>query len=524
MVLMMIMMMSVSGNGCYGLIFILLLIFPLAKCDQGFLQCVSKLTNANETKQKTSSFSQLRFINHTTQKPVHIVTPRHASEIQAAVLCSKTLGLQIRTRSGGHDYEGLSSLCNSPFIIIDLINLRSVDVDNKTETAWVQSGATLGELYYKIALKSNVLGFPAGTCPSVGVGGHFSGGGFGTMVRKHGLAADQVVDAYLIDARGEFLDRKSMGEDLFWAIRGGGGASFGVIVAWKIKLVKVPPKVTVFNFDATLAQGATSLIHRWQHIASNLPEELLIRIIIQNVGSGKNRTVQATFNSLFLGEIDQLMPLMRTRFPELNLQKQNCVEMSWIKSTLFFYGMSGQPLESLLDRTHTDKSFFKAKSDYVRKPIPKQAFKGIWKKFLEEEIVFMIMEPYGGRMDQISESELPFPHRKGNLYNIQYLVKWNEDDLKVSNKHVHWIRGLYTYMEPFVSSNPRGAYLNYRDLDLGAGMVSYSQGQSWGVKYFKGNFKRLGQVKSLADPHNFFRNQQSIPPLPNNNNSKSMHQ
>uniref|UniRef100_A0A7N0T185 FAD-binding PCMH-type domain-containing protein n=1 Tax=Kalanchoe fedtschenkoi TaxID=63787 RepID=A0A7N0T185_KALFE len=530
------MILTGTRNGfCYALFFILRV--PMAKSDQQcFLQCMSKLissssaTNDSKTRpesqlifQASEAFSflhhsqlpmqNLKFLNYTTPKPLHILTPRHPSEIQSAVLCSKSLGLQIRIRSNGHDYEGLSSLCNSPFIIIDLVNLRSVDIDIGTETAWVQSGATLGELYYSIASKSSVHGFPAGTCPSVGVGGHFSGGGFGTMLRKHGLAADQVVDAYLINARGKLLDRKMMGEELFWAIRGGGGASFGVIVAWKVKLVKVPPKVTVFNVDRTLAQGATSLVHTWQHIASKLPEELLIRIIIQDVESGKDRTVQATFNSLFLGEINQLMPLMRSSFPELGLQEQNCIELSWVESTLFFNGMRGQPLETLLDRTHTDKSFFKAKSDYVHKPIPEYAFEGIWQKFLGEERVFMIMEPYGGRMDQISESQLPFPHRKGNIYNIQYLVKWNQHDVRLSNKHVHWIRGLYRYMTPFVSANPRAAYLNYRDLDLGSGMLSYSQGQSWGIKYFKGNFKRLAQVKSTADPHNFFRNQQSIPPL-----------
>ncbi|KAL9688891.1 hypothetical protein QQ045_033317 [Rhodiola kirilowii] len=505
---------------------LLLLLLPMAKCDQGFLECMSKLTNDNKSRQQTSSsflhpwqwqisLQQFSSMSYTTMKPLQILTPSHVCEIQSAILCSKTLGLQIRTRSGGHDYEGLSSVCDFPCIIIDLLNLRSVDIDIENETAWVQSGATLGELYYNIALKSNILGFPAGICPTVGVGGHFSGGGFGMMVRKHGLAADQVVDAYLIDARGEFLDRKSMGEDLFWAIRGGGGASFGVIVAWKIKLVKVPPKVTVFNVDKTLAQGATSLFHRWQYIANKLPDELQIRAYIQNVGSSDNRTVQATFQSLFLGEINKLMPLMRNSFPELSLQKEKCVEMTWIESTLFFNDMMGHPLESLLNRTHTDTSFFKAKSDYVQKPITKDAFEKICQTFGEEEVVYLIMEPYGGRMDQISESEIPFPHRKGNIYNIQYLVKWNQlDDDEL--KHLHWIRELYTYMKPFVSAKPRAAYLNYRDLDLGSGTASYSHGMSWGVRYFKGNSMRLAHIKSIADPENFFRNQQSIPPLFNN--------
>lgn len=102
---------------------------------------------------------------------------------------------------------------------------------------------------------------------------------------------------------------------------------------------------------------------------------------------------------------------------------------------------------------------------------------------LSEEIVFMIMEPYGGRMDHISESELPFTHRNGNIYNIQYLVKWTQDDdAEVSDKHVKWIRELYRCMKPFVSAKPRAAYLKYRDLDLVSGKQSYSQTRTWGVR------------------------------------------
>ncbi|KAF8395029.1 hypothetical protein HHK36_018968 [Tetracentron sinense] len=71
--------------------------------------------------------------------------------------------------------------------------------------------------------------------PTIGVGGLFSGGGLSTMVRKYGLASDNILDASLVDVNGRILNRKSMGEDLFWAIRGGGGVSFGVIVSWKIR-------------------------------------------------------------------------------------------------------------------------------------------------------------------------------------------------------------------------------------------------------------------------------------------------
>ena len=97
-------------------------------------------------------------------------------------------------------------------------------------------------------------------------------------------------------------------------------------------------------------------------------------------------------------------------------------------------------------------------------------------------------------MNEISESDILFPHRKGNLYNIQYLVCWDVNGIKASNKHVYWTRMLYEYMKPYVSKFPRATYLNYGDLDLGTNKesnVSYLEARVWGLKYFKGNFKRL---------------------------------
>ncbi|MCD7453316.1 hypothetical protein HAX54_020481 [Datura stramonium] len=136
------------------------------------------------------------------------------------------------------------------------------------------------------------------------------------------------------------------------------------------------------------------------------------------------------------------------------------------------------------------------------------------KLFLEEERPQMIMEPLGGKLDEISESEISFPHRKGNLYNIQYLVNWSDNSESISSQKIAWMRKLYKKMKPYVANSPRTAYVNYRDLDFGTNQedYSYSKAKIWGEKYFNGNFKRLAQVKSQVDPNNFFRNEQSIPP------------
>ncbi|CAN0884685.1 Berberine bridge enzyme-like 19 [Linum grandiflorum] len=403
---------------------------------ENFIHCLSTSSAANVSKitfytPSDPSYSavlqfsiqNLRFINTSSaSKPLVIVTPLTTSHVQSALLCSKKHNLHLRIRGGGHDYEGLSYVAPNllPFFILDLINMSRVTVDVASRTAWVQGGATIGELYYQIGTRgNNTLAFPAGVCPTVGL-----------LLRKFGLAADHIVDAQLVDVEGRVLNRASMGEDHFWAIRGGGGNTFGIVTAWTVNLVPVPQTVTVFT------------------------------------GYPTNSSLE----------------VLRSRVP----------------------------LEPIRN--------FKAKSDYVVKPIPEHAVEGVWRLIMRPGIEDpeIILSPYGGRMSEISDSSIPFPHRAGNKFKIQHLIYWVKEGEEAKNRHIGWIRELYGYLAPHVSKNPRAAYVNYRDLDVG--MNNREEGdkdeqEDWGVKYFKGNYKRLVHVKTVVDPTNFFRNEQSISPI-----------
>ncbi|KAI3886774.1 hypothetical protein MKX03_010703 [Papaver bracteatum] len=431
--------------------------------QSNFLQCLSQQSetsipvytpnSAYYTTILENNIHNLRLLSPTNPKPYLIVTPLLESHVQASVVCSRKNKIQIKIRSGGHDFDGLSYLSDVPFVMVDLNNLRSVTIDC--------------------------------ICPTVGVGGHFSGGGCGTMLRSYGLAAYQVIDARIVNVGGEILNKATMGKDLFGAIKGGGGGSFGVVLSWRVKLVLVPPIVTVFTIVKTVQQGATRLVDKWQDLGYNLPTELFIRVLLDvvNADGNGNKTVRASFNSLYLGSMGNLSSLMKQRFPELGLEHTDCTEMSWIQSTLYFWGFPvNGPLENLLDRTDQPKLTFKGKSDYVKAPIP------------TKNTLF----PYGGKMNEISESSTPFPHRQGNLYKILYVVRF--EDLKETEERLSWIRKLY------------------EDVDIGQstnGTATYLQGKVWGGTYFKDNYDRLVRVKTKADPANFFRNEQSIPSVAN---------
>ncbi|CAJ1963022.1 unnamed protein product [Sphenostylis stenocarpa] len=467
-----------------------------------------------------------RFNNSQIRKPLLIVTPLQESHVQGAVICAKTANVILKIRSGGHDYEGISYVSKEPFIILDMFNLRTITVDITNDVAVVQTGATLGEIYYRIWEKSKVHGFPAGVCPTVGVGGTISAGGYGNMLRKYGLSVDNVIDAQIVDVKGNLLNRKSMGEDLFWGIRGGGGASFGVVLSFTIKLVSVPETVTVFRVEKTLETNvtATDLVVQWQQVAPTTDDRLFMRLLLEPVTSNVvkgGQTIRASVLALFLGGADEVVSILEKEFPLLGLKKENCIEVSWIDSVLWWKdGQSlknGDKPETLLDRNLNSADFLKRKSDYVQKAISKDELEGIFKTMIELGNIGFAFNPYGGKMGEIPADATPFPHRKGNLFKVQYFVTWHDPSPDAAQKFMNEARRLYNYMTPFVSKNPRSAFLAYRDLDIGVnnfGNNSFEEGEVYGTKYFNDNFDRLVNIKTKVDPDNFFRNEQSIPVRP----------
>ncbi|XP_062198072.1 berberine bridge enzyme-like Cyn d 4 [Phragmites australis] len=501
-------------------------IASFASSDE-FFQCLSETipsefvypqTSSSFMSVLQSSVQNPKFLTNTTVRPLCIVTASDVSHVQATVRCGRRHGVRLRVRSGGHDYEGLSyrSVLPEAFAVLDLARLRAVRVHQGDATAWVDAGATLGELYYAIGTVNPGFAFPGGACPTVGISGFLSGGGIGLMMRKFGIGADNVIDAKIVNADGDVLNRAAMGKDLFWAIRGGGGESFGVIVEWQLKLSMVSRTVTVVNIAKTIDEGAAGIIAKWETLILEpfLPE-LTTRVVVQ--GS------RAFFQTLFLGRCSGLVYTMRIFFPELNMKAADCHEMSWLRAMAFIgLGTANAPVEGILNRTTNLGTYVKNKSDYVRRAIGKAGWESIFQQQLSRNSAgLMILEPHGGVVGSvIPDTMTPYPHRQGVLYNIQYVVFWwGEANGTAAAAATGWLNGLYGFMERFVTSNPREAFANYRDLDIGQnvvgsdGVTTYESGRVWGEKYFMGNFRRLAVAKGKVDPGDYFRNEQSIPPL-----------
>ncbi|KAF3626860.1 putative DEAD-box ATP-dependent RNA helicase 16-like [Capsicum annuum] len=138
------------------------------------------------------------------------------------------------------------------------------------------------------------------------------------------------------------------------------------------------------------------------------------------------RTVHVSFKTRFVGGVHELLHEMQKSFTELGLMKVDCIEMSWIESIFYFWFRKGtSSLDVLLNREIAELEgylYFKRKSDYVQHPISIDGLKGLWKLMNQEgeNSPDLIFTPYGGKLNDFSESEIPFPHRAGNIFLIHY--------------------------------------------------------------------------------------------------------
>jgi FAD/FMN-containing dehydrogenase len=165
-------------------------------------------------------------------RPAVIVRAANPTDVSQAVLLARERGLELAIRSGGHSLAGHST--SDGGVVLDLRDLRRLDIDANHRTAWAGAGLTAGA--YTTAVGAHGLATGFGDTASVGIGGLTVGGGIGFLVRKHGMTIDDLLAAELVTADGQLLHTDAETHpELFWAIRGGGG-NFGVATRLKFRL------------------------------------------------------------------------------------------------------------------------------------------------------------------------------------------------------------------------------------------------------------------------------------------------
>jgi FAD/FMN-containing dehydrogenase len=209
------------------------------------------------------------------QYPLVIVAAESEDDVQTAVRFAATHGLPVGVQATGH---GHPRGCDGG-VLIQLAAMRGVTVDAEGRTAKVQGGARWGDVLAQT--QEHGLAGLCGSAPHVGVVGYTLGGGYGIMLRKHGLAIDAVVSMRVVTADGEIrVASRESNPDLFWAVLGGGG-TFGVVTEMEIRLF---PQAEVFGgtifYPIELAEKALTTFAEW---TQDLPDEVTSGIAIMNL-------------------------------------------------------------------------------------------------------------------------------------------------------------------------------------------------------------------------------------------------
>ena len=398
------------------------------------------------------------------------------ADVVAAVNFARENELLVAVRGGGHNVSG-KALCDDG-IVIDLSGMKGIHVDAKNHTARVQGGATLGDVDRETHLFG--LAVPAGIISKTGIAGLALGGGVGWLVRKYGLTCDNVLSFDIVTADGRpRVASANENEDLFWALRGGGG-NFGVVTSFEFRVH--PVSSVLGGLIMYPRDRALEVLRFYRDFTQSAPEELTAYVALLHTPDGipavaviacycgdvaKGEQVFKSLRSLSSPMVDVIQPmpfpqmqtLLDAAFPD---GKQN-----YWKST-FLRELSDDAMVLLVEHANRATSPLSA----------------------------VVIEYYGGVASRVGVSETAFAQRQAQ-YSVLILAQCV--DPGESQRHIEWARSSADSIHPFSS----GAYfLNY----LG------EEGEDTIKATFGPNYDRLMAVKKKYDPRNFFCLNQNIKP------------
>jgi FAD/FMN-containing dehydrogenase len=415
------------------------------------------------------------------KRPAAIVRVANDADVARVIAEARRTGLELAVRSGGHSVAGHSVTDGG--IVLDLSQMRALEIDPESRTAWAESGVTAGE--YSNAAAEHGLATGFGDSPSVGVGGITVGGGVGFLVRKFGLTIDALLAADVVTAAGEILRvDESSHPDLFWAIRGGGG-NFGVATRFRFRLDEVPEVVggililpatpeTVTGFAA--ASGAAP--EELSTIATVmkappmpfLPEaahgKLVILGMMVHVGGGEaGQRAVAPFRALAEPIADMLKEMP---YPGIYMEEEEGFHPIATDRTMFVDRVDEGVATTLLDRIESSDAMMAAAQ-------------------------FRVL---GGAMVRVPADATAFAHRSSKIMvNVAALFENVED----RPKYDEWVQAFADDLR----QEDGGAYVNFLQ-DEGEDRVRAAYpGATW---------DRLREIKRRYDPDNLFRLNQNIPP------------
>jgi hypothetical protein len=388
-------------------------------------------------------------------------------------------------------------------------------VDEAERIVDVGAGYWLGAVYYLLLERGWVL--PGGDCPSVGIGGHALGGGFGLVSRKWGLVSDTLLEIEMIDAAGRtIIASETQNADLFYAMRGAGGGSYGIVTRFRAKAVPIAPLLSSTNW-AFAPADAEAVMNSVVSKGPTWPEDVTSVLYLDNDGSVSLTSFYsgpaATF-PLATIEADILSPNLTAQPTRTGpTQYDSYLQMMYPTMTDFSVLLSKSWVDSPENGWSTD-FYFKAKSVYIDEASfstggAKALLDGL--RAAPEPIkgsTWFQIDPYGGRISTCGAPDSPtyaadpsacanrtsFIHRSPTISNVQMYTSWNAEN--ISSLVLDYMTGWGEAVKPWSTGT---AYQNYIDNQVPL------------EDYYGSAFGRLKEVKGKYDAGNVFRFAQSIP-------------
>jgi FAD/FMN-containing dehydrogenase len=415
------------------------------------------------------------------RRPAVIVQVADAADVAHVVSLARDSGMELAVRSGGHSGAG-HSVCEGG-IVLDVRNMKALEIDVERRTAWAETGLTAAE--YSMATAEDGLATGFGDTGSVGIGGLTLGGGIGYLVRKHGLTIDSLQAADLVTADGELIRVDSTSHpDLFWALRGGGG-NFGVATRFQFRLHEVGTFVggmlvlpataeTIAGFIAA-AEAAREELSTIANVMPApptpfLPEgvhgQLVILAIIAYAGDeAAGERAVAPFRALATPLADLVKPMP---YPEIYPPDDDSYHPLAVARTMFVDAIDLGVAETIMEFLHAS----------------------------DAEMRVAQLRVLGGAMARVPADATAFAHRQSRiLVNLAAFYEGAEDQVAKEA----WVTGFQSALR----QDDKGAYVNFVGDEGEAQVHAAYPGSTW---------DRLAAVKARYDPTNLFHLNQNVPP------------
>jgi FAD/FMN-containing dehydrogenase len=413
------------------------------------------------------------------RRPALIVRCRTAADVAAAVRFARRGGHEISVRGGGHNVAGLAVADDA--VMIDLAEMKDIQVDPEARTARAEGGVTWAEL--NAAAGEHGLAVTGGAISTTGIAGFTLGGGLGWLMPKFGLAADNLVAIELVTADGEVAEVTDASDPaLFWALRGGGG-NFGVATAFTYRLHRLA--TVTGGLIAHSIEAAPGLLRFYRDAVADVSDDLEVfaGLVHAPDGSGVQLSALVVCHTGDPNQAEADLATFKAWGSPLVVEvgPMPYAAMNTILDDGYPVGALNYWMSSFTGGL-TDELIDLAVEQFASTPSPMNA---------------ILFEHFHGAVTRVPATGTAVPHRQEG-FNLLIPSIWL--DPADTEKNVSWTRATHA---AFSKQLVERRWLNYLGDDQGGGAIRAAYGPNW---------ERLVEVKRRVDPENVFHRNHNIPP------------